>query len=143
MTAALAQLSLSCPDRRPSSVIPNAHSRLPTDVSYITSEHLATLPHVDVLLASPSRLLIPSLSRHDDMCDTTTVPFTACCDIISQLATSQGSLNYIITSIPCAPRLSELRASLSDSILARAHELGSFARRDTFVWANICSPSEL
>jgi hypothetical protein len=118
-------------------VLSDAHSRLPVDACYITTDHLATLPHVDVLLASPP---CPTLRRHEDLCDMPTVPFTASCHIISQLATSQGFLSYIITSIPGATRIPELRASLGEPILARAHDLGSTARRNTLVWTNICSP---
>jgi hypothetical protein len=77
------------------------------------------------------------------LCDVTTVPFTACCHIISQFATSQGSINHIITSLPGAAPIHELRISLGDPILARADQLGSTARRDTLVLTKICSPSEL
>jgi hypothetical protein len=51
VTSALMQLSHAFSDHLPPSVAANVHSRLPHDISCISSKHVALLPPVDVLLA--------------------------------------------------------------------------------------------
>lgn len=70
--------------------------------------------------------------------------FYGCLDVIRRLAIiHHGSLNYIVENVPGAARCHEVVDALGTPLRARAHEVGSTARRYTVICTNVQPLTEL
>jgi hypothetical protein len=116
-----------------------AHSRLPTHVLAITTAHLASMSHMDLVVTTPPNHFFFVPTSLNPLATPGALPFRASSENISILTQRQGPMNYIMAFVPRAVRCSAPGSCIGDPLLARAHELGSSARRNTLMWSKFSS----
>eukprot|EP00873_Tetraselmis_striata_P004992 jgi/Tetstr1/425256/TSEL_015709.t1 len=127
------------PHQIPASAIHDSYGRINPDVQSITDDELASLGHVDLVIASPPCAPFSAANPHRLMlADPRAGGLYGSIDVVKRLASMQsGGVNFILENVPGAARCHEIVEAMGTPILVRAHELGSTTRRDTVVWSNI------
>eukprot|EP00873_Tetraselmis_striata_P003478 jgi/Tetstr1/423742/TSEL_014374.t1 len=127
------------PHQIPASAIHDSYGRINPDVQSITDDELASLGHVDLVIASPPCAPFSAANPHRLMlADPRAGGLYGSIDVVKRLASMQsGGVNFILENVPGAARCHEIVEAMGTPILVRAHELGSTARRDTVAWSNI------
>eukprot|EP00873_Tetraselmis_striata_P041792 jgi/Tetstr1/462056/TSEL_007126.t1 len=127
------------PHQIPASAIHDSYGRINPDVQSITDDELASLGHVDLVIASPPCAPFSAANPHRLMlADPRAGGLYGSIDVVKRLASMQpGGVNFVLENVPGAARCHEIVEAMGTPILVRAHELGSTARRDTVVWSNI------
>eukprot|EP00873_Tetraselmis_striata_P018546 jgi/Tetstr1/438810/TSEL_027319.t1 len=132
------------PDRLPPSAFQDCHARTPMDVNNITIAELETLRPVTLIVSSPPCQPWSRAGSRLGWQDHRSRTFASVISFIRfYLTTEPTPVRYIVENVPGALDFPEILSSLGTGNIMRATACGSAAHRDTLLWTNIASQTDV
>eukprot|EP00873_Tetraselmis_striata_P010200 jgi/Tetstr1/430464/TSEL_020272.t1 len=132
------------PDRLPPSAFQDCHARVPMDVNNITIAELETLRPVTLIVSGPPCQPWSRAGSSLGWQDHRSRAFASVISFIRLYLTTQPKpVRYIVENVPGALDFPEILSSLGTGNVMRATACGSAAHRDTLMWTNIASQTDV
>eukprot|EP00873_Tetraselmis_striata_P038700 jgi/Tetstr1/458964/TSEL_004435.t1 len=132
------------PDRLPPSAFQDCHGRTPMDVNNITIAELETLRPVTPIVSGPPCQPWSRAGSRLGWQDHRSRAFASVISFIRFYLTTQPTpVRYIVENVPRALDFAEILSSLGTGNVMRATACGSAAHRDTLLWTNIASQTDV
>ena len=139
------ELAAKYPNLLPASALAGWDTTLPADIMKIKKEDWTAIKKGPVVLAAgpPCQGFSPA-GRRLNWEDPRSTVMARVLEHIQTVSTTRpnGTVGWVVENVPAAAALPEMKAAGS-AVIARAHELGSVARRDTALWSNMTTPTHL
>eukprot|EP00873_Tetraselmis_striata_P015379 jgi/Tetstr1/435643/TSEL_024543.t1 len=130
------KLQAEFPNSLPKRAVKYVAFRVDRDITDLTEDSFNHLPPVDIVVASPPCQPFSAAGKGLSLHDPRARPFYASSQAIKDLHRRQSYLNWVIENYAGAARFPRLSEALGEPMLAKAHELGSSAHRDTLIWTS-------